>query len=184
VLPKELGVGVYYGVVALDPATAPAPSSSESTSGDAAPILPAVLSIGYNPYYKNKTRSIVSFLYSPSVLNYLSDQILIPFSFSSIKQEIHIMPSLTLPSPTARSEEKEKFKFHKLPDFYGTKLNLLMLGYIRPEYDYVSMEALVEDIRIDCEVARASLLRPAYRVYLDGNEDEKVSAQRDWLRSF
>lgn len=63
VLPKELGVGVYYGVVALDPATAPAPSSSDSTSGDAAPILPAVLSIGYNPYYKNKTRSIVSFVY-------------------------------------------------------------------------------------------------------------------------
>ncbi|KAL3435670.1 riboflavin kinase [Aspergillus tetrazonus] len=156
VLPKELGVGVYYGVVALDPATAPAPSSSDSTSGDAAPILPAVLSIGYNPYYKNKTRSI----------------------------EIHIMPSLTLPSPTAPSEEKEKVKFHKIPDFYGTKLNLLMLGYIRPEYDYVSMEALVEDIRIDCEVARASLLRPAYRVYLDGNEDEKVNAQRDWLRSF
>lgn len=183
-LPKELGVGVYYGVVALDPATAPAPSSSDSTSGDAAPILPAVLSIGYNPYYKNKTRSIVSFVYSLLRYLFVHRPDVDTFLFSSIKQEIHIMPSLTLPSPTAPSEEKEKVKFHKLPDFYGTKLNLLMLGYIRPEYDYVSMEALVEDIRIDCEVARASLLRPAYRVYLDGNEDEKVNAQRDWLRLF
>jgi riboflavin kinase len=78
--------------------------------------------------------------------------------------------------------------FNKLPDFYGTRLNLLMLGYIRPEYDYVSVEALVEDIRIDCEVARASLLRGAYRVYLDdvegGDGDEKVLAERGWLRSF
>lgn len=47
-------MGVYYGVAALDPATAP--SSDSSASGA---ILPAVLSIGYNPYYKNKARSIV-----------------------------------------------------------------------------------------------------------------------------
>lgn len=63
-----------------------------------------------------------------------------------------------------------------------------MLGFIRPEYDYVSMEALVEDIRVDCEVARASLLRDAYRVYLDldGKQEgsEKVKEQRNWLRSF
>lgn len=62
-----------------------------------------------------------------------------------------------------------------------------MLGYIRPEYDYVSAEALIEDIRVDCEVARASLLRAAYRVYLDGEGeegDEKMREQRAWLRSF
>jgi hypothetical protein len=33
---------------------------------------------------------------------------------------------------------------------------------LRPEFDYVSLEALVEDIRVDCEVARESLLREAY----------------------
>ncbi|KAL2853412.1 riboflavin kinase-domain-containing protein [Aspergillus pseudoustus] len=158
VLPEELGVGVYFGVVALDPATAPASSGNGEKELDNAKILPAVLSIGYNPFYKNKTRSI----------------------------EIHILPSLTSPSPTAEpAPEEKKVTFNKLPDFYGTRLNLLMLGYIRPEYDYVSVEALVEDIRVDCEVARASLLRGAYRVYLEGEDgDEKVKAEREWLRRF
>ncbi|KAL4885344.1 riboflavin kinase-domain-containing protein [Aspergillus karnatakaensis] len=177
VLPAELGVGVYFGVVALDPATAPA-EAGPATNGDAqqvrerkrerenAEILPAVLSIGYNPFYKNKTRSI----------------------------EIHILPPLTSPSPTATaaattpSTETPKTKFHKLPDFYGTKLNLLMLGFIRPEYDYVSVGALVEDIRVDCEVARASLLREGYAVYLNGSgaasEKEEVKREVGWLRDF
>ncbi|OGM46284.1 riboflavin kinase [Aspergillus bombycis] len=142
----DLQVGVYYGVVALDPSR----FTSEAT------ILPAVLSIGYNPFYKNTTRSV----------------------------EIHIMPPLSSPSPTANGEAGQ-VKFNKLPDFYGTKLNLLILGYIRPEYDYVSLEALVEDIRIDCEVARQSLLRKAYVGYLTGQDcSEAVQEQRKWLASF
>ncbi|KAL2817413.1 riboflavin kinase-domain-containing protein [Aspergillus granulosus] len=158
VLPEELGVGVYYGVVALDPATAPSSPEGPGNGEKNAKILPAVLSIGYNPFYKNKTRSI----------------------------EIHILPSLTSPSPTAEpAPEEKKVTFNKLPDFYGTRLNLLMLGYIRPEYDYVSVEALVEDIRVDCEVARASLLRGAYQVYLEGEDgDERVKTEREWLRRF
>ncbi|KJK63473.1 Riboflavin kinase [Aspergillus parasiticus SU-1] len=142
----DLQVGVYYGVVALDPSR----FTSETT------ILPAVLSIGYNPFYKNTTRSV----------------------------EIHIMPPLSSPSPTANGEAGQ-VKFHKLPDFYGTKLNLLILGYIRPEYDYVSLEALVEDIRVDCEVARQSLQRKAYVSYLTGQGcSEAVQEQRKWLTSF
>jgi riboflavin kinase len=39
------------------------------------------------------------------------------------------------------------------------------LGYIRPEYDYVSKEALVEDIREDIRVAKRSLDREGYRVW-------------------
>jgi len=56
----DLDIGVYYGVVALDPSrfnyTETSSSSPQGTSGK---ILPAVLSIGYNPFYKNKERSIV-----------------------------------------------------------------------------------------------------------------------------
>lgn len=37
-----------------------------------------------------------------------------------------------------------------------------MLGFIRPEYDYVSKEALVEDIREDIRIAQRSLEREAY----------------------
>ncbi|GIJ98993.1 riboflavin kinase [Aspergillus viridinutans] len=161
----DLQVGVYYGVVALDPAKFQYQegegSSTAAAAADAgAAILPAVLSIGYNPFYKNKTKSI----------------------------EIHIMPPLSSPSPTAEGAgEAGQVKFHKLPDFYGTQLKLLILGYIRPEYDYVSLEALIEDIRVDCEVARKSLQRPAYECYLDGDEKECLDAvreQRRWLVTF
>ena len=108
------------------------------------------------------------------------------------------MPPLTSPSPTSVStttgQTDSETKFFKLPDFYSTHLNLLILGYIRPEYDYVSREALVEDIRIDCEVARSSLMRAGYVRYLadesgpaaaaaDG-ENESVRKEREWLRSF
>jgi riboflavin kinase len=104
-------------------------------------------------------------------------------------KEIHVMPPLSAPSPTA-SDTGKATTFYKLPDFYSTTLNLLILGYIRPEYDYVSLEALVEDIRVDCEVARKSLERPAYQRYLREEEkninDEEGEArkERTWLRSF
>lgn len=92
------------------------------------------------------------------------------------------MPPLTAPSPTAVAQPQ----FNRLPDFYGTRLNLLILGYIRPEYDYVSMEALIEDIRVDCEVARQSLLRETYQRYIfdDGQATEQVQAERKWLTTF
>jgi riboflavin kinase len=48
-------------------------------------------------------------------------------------------------------------------DFYTAPLNLLVLGFIRPEYDYVSKDGLIEDIKTDCDVARKSLAREAYR---------------------
>lgn len=47
-------------------------------------------------------------------------------------------------------------------DFYGAHMNLVILGFVRPEYDYVSKEALIEDIRTDVEVARRSLAREGY----------------------
>ena len=59
---------------------------------------------------------------------------------------------------------KEVHILHSFPqDFYGARMNLLMLGFIRPEYDYVSKGSLIEDIRIDIEVARRSLERGAYQ---------------------
>jgi riboflavin kinase len=102
-------------------------------------------------------------------------------------QEIHILRPLSQPSPAppAAADAKSEL-FHKLPDFYGTRLNLLILGYIRPEYDYVSVEALIEDIRIDCDVARDSLRRKAYVGYLEEEDatDGPVTEEKRWLRSF
>ncbi|KAK2806925.1 riboflavin kinase [Onygenales sp. PD_10] len=182
--------GVYYGVAALDPAmfkysrsssNAPAAATDddegEKSAADAdadadaaateATIFPCVLSIGYNPFYKNTVRSV----------------------------EIHLLPQFTPSSspPTPSTTNPAQKPFHHLPDFYGADLNLLVLGYIRPEYDYVSLDALIEDIRIDCEVARRSLGRRGYVGYLGGGEGgvgvgvgvgEEVREARGWLGRF
>lgn len=139
---SDLDSGIYYGFCTLDHSTISAsstsvPSATDDTSRPAqssshavqdleyiasvpttsrSPVYPTVLSIGYNPYYKNTTRSI----------------------------EIHVLANFS-------------------QDFYGAELSLVILGFIRPEYDYVSKEALVEDIREDIRVAQRSLAREAYQ---------------------
>lgn len=70
-------------------------------------------------------------------------------------------------------------------DFYGHEMSVVVLGYIRPELDYTSrgkcfltgttelidannanvLEALIEDINTDKQVALNSLSRPAYSKY-------------------
>ena len=99
---------MYYGFVGLKRGACQPDASA----------YPAVLSIGYNPVYKNTTRSV----------------------------EIHILHNFD-------------------GDFYGASLNLLILGFIRPEYDYPSLESLIDDIKTDCEVARRSLDRATYRSF-------------------
>jgi len=87
-------------------------------------VLPMVMSLGWNPYYKNE----------------------------NLTAEVHIM--------------------HKFPtDFYGHHLDVVVLGYIRPELDYTSRESLIEDIQTDIRVAHKSLDRPGYQSFsslLDG----------------
>lgn len=41
-----------------------------------------------------------------------------------------------------------------------------MLGFIRPEYNYTSLESLIDDIETDKQVARRSVERPAYQKFL------------------
>lgn len=47
---------------------------------------------------------------------------------------------------------------------------------MRPEYDYVSKEALLEDIREDIRVAQRSLAREAYEAW---KEDEWLGAKEE-----
>lgn len=56
-------------------------------------------------------------------------------------------------------------------DFYGCEMRLSVLGFVRKELDYVSLEALVGDIRTDIEVAGRSLEREGWR----------VEGERGWL---
>ena len=76
------------------------------------------MSIGWNPFYKNTSKTA----------------------------EVHIM---------------HRFE----ADFYGLEMRVVVLGYIRPEFNYVSKEALVEDIEIDKRVAHNSLARALYQDY-------------------
>jgi len=99
---SDLDSGVYYGWSGLD------------LNGEER-VYPMVMSIGWNPFYKNTVRSI----------------------------EVHIIHDFG-------------------HDFYGHHLNLVILGFIRPEYDYVSKESLIEDINTDIAVTKQSLQRPAY----------------------
>lgn len=102
--------GVYFGWASLGLA----PDHPDATGSPA--FFPMVMSIGYNPFYKNDTRSA----------------------------EVHVL---------------RPFK----ADFYGSEMRLLILGFIREEKDYSSLEALVEDINTDCDVARKSLERAAWK---------------------
>lgn len=87
----------------------------DSFTADKGAVYPMVMSIGWNPYYKNTVRSI----------------------------EVHIM---------------HRFE----TDFYDSHMNVTILGFIRPEYDYVSKESLIEDIKTDIDVAGKSLARKPY----------------------
>ena len=90
-------------------------SQQRTDSISAGKVYPMVMSIGWNPFYKNEVRSV----------------------------EVHII-----------------HKFDE--DFYNALMNLSILGFIRPEQDYASMQDLIDDINTDIEVARESLRRPPY----------------------
>ncbi|KAI2628748.1 riboflavin kinase [Hypoxylon sp. NC1633] len=89
--------------------------TSTSTSTGKWQIYPMVMSIGYNPFYKNSVRSA----------------------------EVHLLHAFGA-------------------DFYDAPMRLLILGFVRDERDYASLDALVDDINVDCDVARQSLARPAW----------------------
>ncbi|KAF7331814.1 Flavokinase domain-containing protein [Mycena kentingensis (nom. inval.)] len=63
-----------------------------------------------------------------------------------------------------------------IADFYGNDMKVVVLGYIRPELDYVSREALIQDIEVDKLVALNSLKRPEYEKYRQDRHFDLPSA--------
>ena len=58
-------------------------------------------------------------------------------------------------------------------DFYGEELSVVVAGYIRPEADFTTLDALVARIRRDADVARVMLTRAPFaetRALLSRNE--------------
>ncbi|KLO12846.1 riboflavin kinase [Schizopora paradoxa] len=111
-LSSVLPTGVYYGYAQV--LSKPDDESSLSTEDRA--VFPMVMSLGWNPYYKNEKKSA----------------------------EVHVL---------------HEFK----ADFYDHHMKVAVLGYIRPELDYTTREALIEDIETDKRVGIRSLDRPAYQ---------------------
>ncbi|KAI9028564.1 riboflavin kinase [Hyaloraphidium curvatum] len=71
-------------------------------------------------------------------------------------------------NPYYKNEKKtaEVHIFNKFgTDFYDEELRIIVLGYIRPEQNYDSLDALIADIQMDIQVAKNSLARPVYQKF-------------------
>lgn len=98
-LPADISTGIYYGWARVG-------------NGD---IHKMVMSIGWNPYFKNTKKSM----------------------------ETHVIHSF-----------KE--------DFYGQILSVAMVGYIRPEKGFASLDELISAIYSDIEEAKRKLDLPEH----------------------
>ncbi|XP_051965354.1 riboflavin kinase-like [Xyrauchen texanus] len=98
-LPTDINTGIYYGWACVD-------------KGD---IHKMVMSIGWNPYYKNTKKSM----------------------------ETHVIHTF-----------KE--------DFYGQILSVAMVGYIRPERGFKSLDELIAAVHSDIEEAKRKLDLPEH----------------------
>ena len=91
-------------------------------------VRKSVMSVGWNPFYKNEKRSAVRLCIHACEAFFVG-------SFLSL-QEVHIM--------------------HKFDsDFYGRQLRVLVLGYLRPERNFASLgeSCMVFDWLLDCPMA-------------------------------
>ncbi|CAI5650179.1 unnamed protein product [Oreochromis niloticus] len=104
-LPADINTGIYYGWACVG-------------NGD---VYKMVMSIGWNPYYKNTKKSMT-----------------------------HVI---------------HKFK----EDFYGEVLSVVLVGYIRPERSFNSLEALIAAINSDIEEAKMKLELPEHHKLKDDN---------------
>lgn len=105
-LPDDISTGIYFGWANVD-------------CGE---VRKMVMSIGWNPYYKNEVKSM----------------------------EVYII-----------------HKFDE--DFYGSTLRICMLGYIRPEMDFNSLDDLLNTIRNDIKIAETELDKPEFLSYKDNS---------------
>lgn len=103
-LPEDIPAGVYYGW-------------GQVGNG---PVYKMVMSIGWNPYYDNKKKSM----------------------------ETHLI-----------------HKFEQ--DFYEHELGVVMLGYIRPEMNFSSLEGLIAAIEGDIKHAESKLEQPVSKSFLE-----------------
>ncbi|XP_060618163.1 riboflavin kinase [Anolis sagrei] len=111
--PADISTGIYYGWACVG-------------NGD---VHKMVLSIGWNPYYKNVKKSV----------------------------ETHIIHTFD-------------------EDFYGEMLSIIIVGYIRPEKNFESLDALIAAIKSDIEVSEKTLEFPEHQKLKHHNFFQKGEA--------
>lgn len=83
------------------------------------------------------------------------------FGFASVeKDQVHkmVMSIGWNPFYGNRKKSMETHILHKFDkDFYGEILKVIIVGYIRPEQDYKSLDALIEAINTDISTAETRL---------------------------
>ncbi|PPQ86462.1 hypothetical protein CVT26_011656 [Gymnopilus dilepis] len=78
---------------------------------------------------------------------------------------------------TVRSAEVHLLHDFAGREFYGAEVRLLILGFIRPERNYPSVQDLIDAIKMDCDVARRSLEREAWSL----RETGRGTLDGSWL---
>lgn len=96
-LPSDLPNGIYFGWAQVDFSS----------------VYPMVMSLGWNPFYKNEKRTAVSIFIHFIKLFYCL------FLKMCFTQETHIMHTFE-------------------NNFYGSLLKVIVVGFIRPEKDFTS----------------------------------------------
>jgi len=82
--------------------------------------------------------------------------------------QIHKMVTSIGWNPFFKNEKKtvEPYLMHKFDeDFYGENLKVLICGFVRPEKDFQTLEALIEAIHSDIETATQALEDDKYMCY-------------------
>lgn len=90
------------------------------------------------------------------------------FGYAKVRGEVYNMVMSVGFNPYFKNEEKSvevhiinKFDF----DFYGDEIQLLICGWLRPEYDYTSKDDLILDIKEDIRSAMEALVTDPYGRY-------------------
>lgn len=142
---SDVQSGVYYGWAGLSLATATANESeaqqpSKPGEGGATTQTAAAPGLADGASLAKAAADVAVY---PMVLSIGYN----PYYNNTVRSiEVHVMHNFT-------------------KDFYNALMTLDILGFIRPEQNYDSLEALIKDIKFDIEVSRKSLLRPAYEEY-------------------
>ncbi|GAB7338051.1 hypothetical protein MBLNU457_4420t1 [Dothideomycetes sp. NU457] len=143
----SLASGIYYGWAGL---SSPSPSSTTKShhthhalSKLADGIASVIAGSAMQPFHDETHAAVYPFVASIGYNPYYKNE--------KRSVEVHIMHDFE-------------------HDFYGSHLNLCLLGFIREEYDYVDVESLVDDIRFDIKVAGNSLARKGYAKYAHEKE--------------